>query len=318
MLRFGRYLLISQHDADRADAFFQKWGSATAFFSRLSACCAHIHPLPAGIAKMPFLKFCIYTFLGSFPWSLLLAYAGYVLGNHLTTLSPIFHSLDVVILLVVVVLVVLYIWRHISGNIRDAVPLTRKPRLRPAAPRSPGKWGAVELATAGLGTASVTTATSVAAPTAVLAVCRPTASALSASLGSIAAATTTGLGSAAITITIVTTIPAATMESIPTAATVTAVTAQPQSPQQPQRVRIRPQIHQRPQATPRQPQWGQGQPSPQPQQPDQPQPLASSNRPLRANPYSLLIQGAIKWEEQSGNAMPDCSFPSFALSIGQI
>src|SRR5436853_2583753 len=35
MLKYGRYLLISQHDADKADQFFQKWGSDTAFFSRL-------------------------------------------------------------------------------------------------------------------------------------------------------------------------------------------------------------------------------------------------------------------------------------------
>src|SRR5438309_6352751 len=35
MLKYGRYVLISQHDADKADAFFKKYGSATAFFSRL-------------------------------------------------------------------------------------------------------------------------------------------------------------------------------------------------------------------------------------------------------------------------------------------
>lgn len=116
MLKYGRYVLISQHDADRADAFFQRWGSATAFFSRLLPVVRTYISLPAGIAKMPFVKFCIYTFLGSFPWSLLLAYVGLVLGNHLNTLSPIFHSLDAVILVVVVLLVALYIWRHVRND----------------------------------------------------------------------------------------------------------------------------------------------------------------------------------------------------------
>jgi membrane protein DedA with SNARE-associated domain len=116
MLKYGRYVLISQHDADRADAFFQKWGSATTFFSRLLPVVRTYISLPAGIAKMPFVKFCIYTFLGSLPWCLLLAYVGYVLGNHLNTLAPIFHDLDVVILLVVVVLVILYVWRHIRND----------------------------------------------------------------------------------------------------------------------------------------------------------------------------------------------------------
>jgi len=116
MLKYGRYVLISQHDADKADAFFTRWGSATAFFSRLLPVVRTYISLPAGIAKMPFVKFCIYTFLGSFPWSLLLAYVGLVLGNHLSTLSPIFHSLDAVILVAVVVLIALYIWRHVRSD----------------------------------------------------------------------------------------------------------------------------------------------------------------------------------------------------------
>ena len=116
MLKYGRYVLISQHDADKADAFFQRWGSATAFFSRLLPVVRTYISLPAGIAKMPFVKFCIYSFLGSFPWSLLLAYVGLVLGNHLNTLGPIFHSLDAVILVAVVLLIALYIWRHVRND----------------------------------------------------------------------------------------------------------------------------------------------------------------------------------------------------------
>jgi len=116
MLKYGRYVLISQHDAEMADRFFQRWGSATTFFSRLLPVVRTYISLPAGIAKMPFWKFCVYTLLGSFPWCLLLAYVGYVLGNHLSTLGPIFRSLDLVILLAVVGLVILYIWRHIRND----------------------------------------------------------------------------------------------------------------------------------------------------------------------------------------------------------
>src|SRR5437588_2521686 len=101
MLKYGRYVLISQHDADKADAFFQRWGSATAFFSRLLPVVRTYISLPAGISKMPFSKFCLYSFLGSFPWCLLLAYLGTILGNNLAALSPIFHSLDAVIAVVV-------------------------------------------------------------------------------------------------------------------------------------------------------------------------------------------------------------------------
>ena len=116
MLKYGRYVLISQHDADKADAFFKKYGSATAFFSRLLPVVRTYISLPAGIAKMPFAKFVVYSFLGSFPWSLLLAYAGTLIGGNLSKLTPIFHGLDIVIIVAVVVLVALYIWRHIRND----------------------------------------------------------------------------------------------------------------------------------------------------------------------------------------------------------
>jgi membrane protein DedA with SNARE-associated domain len=116
MLKYGRYVLISQHDADMDDRFFQKWGGVTAFFSRLMPIVRTYISLPAGIAKMPFVKFCIYTFLGSFPLCLLLAYVGTVVGNNLSVLTPIFRSFEVIILVALVILVALYIWRHIRND----------------------------------------------------------------------------------------------------------------------------------------------------------------------------------------------------------
>lgn len=118
MLKYGRYVLISQHDADKADAFFQRWGTPTAFFSRMLPVVRTYISLPAGITKMSFSKFCIYTFLGSLPWCLLLAFLGYQLGSHYDQISGPLHYLDVVIGVVVVVLVVLYIWRHIRNDRR--------------------------------------------------------------------------------------------------------------------------------------------------------------------------------------------------------
>ena len=116
MLKYGRYVLISKHDADMADRFFQKWGSATVFFSRLLPIVRTYISLPAGIAKMPFVRFCIYTFLGSFPWCLLLAYVGTIVGNNLSVLTPIFRSFEVIIIIALLILIVLYIWRHIRND----------------------------------------------------------------------------------------------------------------------------------------------------------------------------------------------------------
>ncbi len=121
LLKYGRYVLISQHDADKADHFFQRWGSQTVFFSRLLPVVRTYISLPAGIAKMPLVRFGIFTFLGSFPWCLILAYVGYELsklGQNLSSssLGSVFHGLDVVIIVAFVALVALYIWRHIRND----------------------------------------------------------------------------------------------------------------------------------------------------------------------------------------------------------
>lgn len=118
MLKYGRYVLISQHDADKADQFFQKYGNATAFFSRLLPVVRTYISLPAGISKMPFAKFCIYSFAGSLPWCILLTYLGTILGANMATIEPIFKGADVVIAVLIVVLVVLYVWRHIRNDRR--------------------------------------------------------------------------------------------------------------------------------------------------------------------------------------------------------
>lgn len=143
MLKYGRYVLISQHDADLADKFFQRWGSATAFFSRLLPVVRTYISIPAGISKMPFVKFCIYTFLGSFPFCLLLAYVGTVLGNNLDKLGNVFHGLDVVVVIGLVVLIALYIWHHVRSDrkARAAHDAQEGQPSQNLAPASQQQWG---------------------------------------------------------------------------------------------------------------------------------------------------------------------------------
>jgi membrane protein DedA with SNARE-associated domain len=116
VLKYGRFILVSQHDMDVADHFFERWGSPTAFFSRLMPVVRTYISLPAGISKMPFGKFCLYSLLGSFPWTLLLAYLGTLIGANLDKLSPYFHDFDIVIIVVLVALLALYIWRHFRND----------------------------------------------------------------------------------------------------------------------------------------------------------------------------------------------------------
>lgn len=121
LLNYGKYVLISQHDANSADHFFQRWGAPTAFFSRLLPVVRTYISLPAGMTKMPFGTFCIYTFLGSLPWCLLLAWVGYQLGHNYALISGPLHYLDGGIVVVVGGLIVLYVWRHIRNDRRARV-----------------------------------------------------------------------------------------------------------------------------------------------------------------------------------------------------
>lgn len=112
--KYGKYILISNHDLEVADKFFNKYGSSAIFFSRLLPVVRTFISLPAGIAKMNFLKFVIYSFLGSLPWCYVLAYIGKKLGDNWDTLGVYFHKFDVVILVIILLGVIWYISRHLK------------------------------------------------------------------------------------------------------------------------------------------------------------------------------------------------------------
>src|SRR5947209_1417604 len=74
--RFGRFVLLSHHDLDRTEYFFKKYGGLTVLLARLLPVVRTFIALPAGIARMPQLRFHVYTFIGSWPWCYALAYVG--------------------------------------------------------------------------------------------------------------------------------------------------------------------------------------------------------------------------------------------------
>ena len=112
--KYGRYILISRHDLDLADRWFDRSGSWSIFTSRLLPVVRTFISLPAGIARMHFVKFLVYTFLGSFIWSVGLAYGGYRLGEHWEQIRTVMRPFDPLIIAFIVVLIALYIYRHIK------------------------------------------------------------------------------------------------------------------------------------------------------------------------------------------------------------
>jgi membrane protein DedA with SNARE-associated domain len=78
--KYGRYALITRKDLDRADHWFAERGEITTFVSRMLPVVRTFISLPAGIARMPFGKFAVYTFTGAFLWCIPLTWVGYHLG----------------------------------------------------------------------------------------------------------------------------------------------------------------------------------------------------------------------------------------------
>ncbi|MDT4969155.1 MAG: hypothetical protein QOJ64_3892 [Acidobacteriota bacterium] len=117
--KYGRYVLISNHDLDIADRWFAKRGEIIVFASRLLPVIRTFIAFPAGVARMNLKRFVIYTFAGSLPWCIGLAYVGQKLGEQWDkneTLKTLFHRFDFVIGILGLLMVTWWVWRHIKHS----------------------------------------------------------------------------------------------------------------------------------------------------------------------------------------------------------
>lgn len=112
--RYGKYLLIRHHDIELADRFFARWGSETAFFSRLLPIVRTFISFPAGVARMHLGKFVVYSTAGAFLWSTLLVYAGTVLGENWVDIRETLRPFDLLIAALIVVGVAAFVWFHLG------------------------------------------------------------------------------------------------------------------------------------------------------------------------------------------------------------
>lgn len=98
--RYGRFLLLSPHDLDRAEGFFARFGGIAVLMCRMLPVVRTFIAVPAGLARMSRARFHVYTFAGSWPFCLALAWAGMKLGaawDRDPRVKALFHKLDVVI-----------------------------------------------------------------------------------------------------------------------------------------------------------------------------------------------------------------------------
>ncbi len=110
--RYGKYVFLNLDHLDQAHRFFEKFGHWAILIGRMLPVIRTFIALPAGIAKMDRTRFHIYTFAGSLPWCLGLAWVGYKLGEKWDTLGVYFHRFDLVIGGLLVAGVAWFLWSH--------------------------------------------------------------------------------------------------------------------------------------------------------------------------------------------------------------
>lgn len=114
VIKYGKYVLINTEHLDIAERWLVRWGAWAAFISRLLPVVRTFISLPVGVARQPFVSFCILSFVGSVIWSFGLAWIGYVLGSKFEEVRAAIGWLDYPIILIVLALVVWFVWANLK------------------------------------------------------------------------------------------------------------------------------------------------------------------------------------------------------------
>jgi len=109
ILRYGKYMFLREKHLVSAEKWFAKYGDKATFIARLLPVIRTVISLPAGIAKMNFKKFVLYSFVGSVPWTAMLAVVGYWLGSQWREVSGVFRELDILVVVAGVAIVIWYV-----------------------------------------------------------------------------------------------------------------------------------------------------------------------------------------------------------------
>ena len=116
--RVGHLLLLSSEKVQKAENYFNDHGKVSTFIGRLIPGIRQLISIPAGLAKMHFGQFMLYTFLGAFLWNTVLALLGYIAHGQADLINQYSHELSIIILALVGVVVVYYVGKMVYKRIR--------------------------------------------------------------------------------------------------------------------------------------------------------------------------------------------------------
>lgn len=112
--KYGKYILIKKHDLEHLDRLFAKHGVKLVFWGRFLPLARSIVAIPAGVSRLSFKKFAVYSFFGMMPYNLFLLFLGKKTGENFYLLKPYFDVAEKIAVFVLAVFVFWYIYRHLK------------------------------------------------------------------------------------------------------------------------------------------------------------------------------------------------------------
>ncbi len=116
VIKYGRYFFVKEKEVHHAEKFFERWGEFAVLIARNLPIVRTFISLPAGVAEMNFIKFAIYSFVGSLPWCFALAYIGYLLGANWMVIRRYGDILDIIVGIGIVIFIGKVIWDYFQDK----------------------------------------------------------------------------------------------------------------------------------------------------------------------------------------------------------
>lgn len=116
--KYGKYFFMRESDIEKSDSWFQKYGLIAALIGRNFPIIRTLISLPIGIMRLSFIKFLIYTLIGSIPWTFAFVYVGYALGNNWIIINEYVSKLKLPIKILLFLLLISYLYKKISLKLK--------------------------------------------------------------------------------------------------------------------------------------------------------------------------------------------------------
>lgn len=116
--KYGKYFFMRESDIEKSDSWFQKYGLIAALIGRNFPIIRTLISLPIGIMRLSFIKFLIYTLIGSMPWTFVFVYVGYALGNNWIIINEYVSKLKLPIKILLFLLLISYLYKKISLKLK--------------------------------------------------------------------------------------------------------------------------------------------------------------------------------------------------------